>query len=413
MSKSRGQDDSGFGRRIKGFLGTDQRELLERLETVQKQLVALREAAEEQKTALVAVGRIRKISGKFETVVAEIRGVREHIVDIRRGLDQMKRSQREDSEQKDRYIKRLSSSLDAVTRTLAAGGEGVEGFQAIGAEALSDMLSRRLQSMAPIDAEKSFKDILSALSPGLRARLYAGYDFTIMLDYPSSEIRLRFTSDHVATRAKSVEKEPFTVRWIEKHVRPGEVLYDVGANVGAYSLIASRAHKGRVKVYAFEPVFASYADLCWNVLYNACEESVVPLPFALAGETGPLTIGLSSLASGAASHDPRPASSGVAGVQRFPFLAFRLDDLISATGLPVPNHIKLDVDGAELDVLKGAISTLRAPTLRSLLVELNPQAEADGIRALIEEAGLQLKSRFDRPNPEAPSYALFTREAEG
>ncbi len=411
MSKSLEGEDSVFGRRIKGFLGTDQRELLERLEAIQKQLKALQESVEEQRTVLATVGRIRKIDDKFEALAAEVRGALKHIVNVRRDLDQMKHLQHDDSEQKDRYIKRLSSSLDAVTRMLAADREGIEGFSTVGAEALSDMLSRRLQSMDPADAEKSFKDILSALSPGLRARLYAGYDFTVMLDYPSSEIRLRSTSDHVATRAKSVQKEPFTVRWIEEQLRSGEVLYDVGANVGAYSLIAAKAHKGRVKIYAFEPVFASYADLCWNVLYNACEESVMPLPFALAKETGPLMMGLSSLRSGAASHDPHPVLSGAAGTQRFPFLAFKLDDLISATGLPVPNHLKLDVDGAELDVLKGAVSTLRAPTLRSLLVELNAQAEADGILAFIEEAGLLLKNRFGRANPEAPPYALFVREA--
>jgi hypothetical protein len=53
-------------------------------------------------------------------------------------------------------------------------------------------------------------------------------------------------------------------------------------------------------------------------------------------------------------------------------VAFRLDDLVSSGGIPVPNHIKIDVDGIEPKVVAGAEQTLRERAVKSLLIEVNP-----------------------------------------
>ena len=74
------------------------------------------------------------------------------------------------------------------------------------------------------------------------------------------------------------------MRWIEGFVGPGDVFYDIGANVGAYSLIAARATANRARILAFEPVPSSFLDLSRNVALNACADSVVALPFALWSE---------------------------------------------------------------------------------------------------------------------------------
>src|SRR5262245_25440744 len=74
------------------------------------------------------------------------------------------------------------------------------------------------------------------------------------LDYPRSDIYLDVqSSDEYYLRLRSCYKEPETVEWIEKFVRENDVFYDIGANVGAYSLIASRFANGKATVYAFEP----------------------------------------------------------------------------------------------------------------------------------------------------------------
>src|SRR5262249_39850053 len=101
------------------------------------------------------------------------------------------------------------------------------------------------------------------------------------MDYARHPIQLLLSSTEMGVRLVSAEKEPFTVEWIEQSIKPGDVFYDIGANVGAYSLIAAKNTRNRARVFAFEPSPASYVDLSRNVALNGCEESVTPLPFAL------------------------------------------------------------------------------------------------------------------------------------
>jgi FkbM family methyltransferase len=76
-------------------------------------------------------------------------------------------------------------------------------------------------------------------------------------------------------------------------------------------------------------------------------------------------------------------------------LGYRLDDFVRQFGLPSPNHIKLDVDGMEYQILRGAEETLRSPSLRSLLMEANEDDKhAAEIASLLADSGLQLCARM-------------------
>jgi hypothetical protein len=73
-----------------------------------------------------------------------------------------------------------------------------------------------------------------------------------------------------------------------------------------------------------------------------------------------------------------------------------LDDLCGKWGLPCPNYIKIDVDGIEIAIIKGAANTLRNPALRSVIVELGTSDEQQEAVTLMEQAGLEVKSRTTR-----------------
>jgi FkbM family methyltransferase len=230
------------------------------------------------------------------------------------------------------------------------------------------------------------------------------------LDYPKNEILLLVRSKAESKRLQSCAKEPWTVEWIEAWVQPDDVLYDIGANIGAYSLVAAKHTDGRARVIAVEPGYGSFSALCQNVVLNRCAESITPLPINLGPTTGLGRFQYRDLRAGAADHGfSTDKRNGSEALYEQPVLSYRLDDLIEQFGLPAPTHIKLDVDGAELDVLEGAADTLASPTLRSLLIEVNPRQSAAVIDVL-HRHGLKLQRKITerQGQPMSVWYGLFT-----
>lgn len=239
------------------------------------------------------------------------------------------------------------------------------------------------------------------------------------VDYEPKHVEILATSPkEAATRTRSVLKEPWTVHWIEHAVKPGEVFYDIGANVGVYSLLVGAVHDKQVQAYAFEPGFATYAALCRNVIHNGMDSCVVPLPTALHSQLGHTVFKYRSTDSGAARH-----AVGAQGLESKDFketkpvyeqtmLTVDLDTLITDYGLPVPSHIKLDVDGPELEILQGARKTLANPALKSVMVELDDKKTRRTIVALLEEAGLSLAAEFDKAFSRGDPHfdAFFARD---
>ena len=91
-------------------------------------------------------------------------------------------------------------------------------------------------------------------------------------------------------------------------------------------------------------------------------------------------------------------------VHRQPILSFSLDELIDRFSIDRPNHIKLDVDGIEYDILKGAGQTLSDENLKTIIVETEETREgADKIRDLLHGAGFTLHSEhIHNQNPFHP-----------
>jgi FkbM family methyltransferase len=237
------------------------------------------------------------------------------------------------------------------------------------------------------------------------------------LDYPGAKIVMGVPSIWAAKRLRSCAKEPWTVDWIESAMRPADVFYDLGASTGPYALVAHAAFDGAVDVVAIEPAAASFALLCENVARNGAGGTIIPLPVALSSRTGMRDFHYRSTEAGAAMHTlagerPAAASEAFEPAHTQPVLAFRLDDLISTFALPAPNHLKVDVDGAELSVLEGAPRTLRDPALRSVMIELDLE-EGEAIVRALAEAGLGVRTDFERRVKHGKLvphwYALFER----
>jgi FkbM family methyltransferase len=233
----------------------------------------------------------------------------------------------------------------------------------------------------------------------------------VRLDFPDHDIWLRATTaTERRWRARACAKEPWTVRWIQDHIHRDEVLYDIGANVGAFSLIAAVARGARV--VAFEPGYATFARLCENIQLNACANAIVPVPLPLSDATGLLTFAYRSLEPGQSRHtlgEVLDAGAASAAPYAQPMCATTLDRAVADFKLPLPQHLKIDVDGTELRVLKGGAAVLRGPQLRTILLESDAPAW-DALAAELGAAGFTLQARHERPQkPGAPLYALWAR----
>jgi FkbM family methyltransferase len=160
---------------------------------------------------------------------------------------------------------------------------------------------------------------------------------------------------------------PDEYRAFRAAVRPGMVALDVGANVGAYSTLLGRWVGPSGAVYAFEPAPYSFRGLMRHVELNDVTSVVKPICAAVGGTpaTAPF------LASGPSGQN-RLAAAAEAGASTVTVPVTTLDEFCSREGI-APDFIKIDVEGSELDVLRGARETIRARRgALSLFVEMHP-----------------------------------------
>ena len=187
-------------------------------------------------------------------------------------------------------------------------------------------------------------------------------------------------------------KEPDTIAWINEYINEGDVLFDVGANVGTFSLFS--AMRRNAIVIAFEPSAANYAILNANIQLNSMDEKISALNLALHDETKISKLNLSANLPGKAGHGFDTTAAGSRMVEYKPdfqqsVVGYRMDEIIDAFDLPFPNHVKIDVDGNDSIVLAGMDGILDDPRLKSIAIELNPKFRtADKeISAAIEARG--------------------------
>jgi len=260
------------------------------------------------------------------------------------------------------------------------------------------------------DAMRAFAAALTHLPLHLVAQLKDELHPTGTLDYQRSRIAMGVATAMELYRLRSCAKEPETVAWIESNIRPGDVMFDIGANVGAYSLVADAASAGRARIIAFEPSFATFAQLNHNVFLNHASARITSLCLAVSSETGVATFRYSDLHSGAAlhtlAHHIGPADDHSQAV-----LTVSLDDLVRRFGVPVPNVMKIDVDGAEAAIIEGGAETLSRPELRSVLIELDDSL--DETRLMIGALGRFGFAELSKHRRHASRYYnyVFTRRA--
>lgn len=161
----------------------------------------------------------------------------------------------------------------------------------------------------------------------------------------------------------------------EREISPGSVIYDIGANVGYFSLLASELTGHDGKVYAFEPLPRNIEFLRKHVTLNRMVNIEV-IEAAVSDQGGEASFDL-----GASSAMGHLADSGEISVRMV-----NLDEMFDAGELQPPDYVKVDVEGAEYAVLQGARKLLE--TYQPVLFLDTHEREAHGPTiARLEELG--------------------------
>lgn len=188
------------------------------------------------------------------------------------------------------------------------------------------------------------------------------------------------------------------MRFVLDTLKPEDLFVDIGANIGSYTVLASKVCGART--IAVEPDPDTAKALRRNIAVNGIEDRVRVVEAALGGATGTIsfTKGLDTA--------NRVAKSEDANVRKVPVLT--LDNILEGA---VPKVIKIDVEGFEAEVFKGAFKTLSGQKLEAVLTEALDKEIAD----ILGQAGFK-KGYYDpdlkalhRPQIDRSSNFLMVR----
>lgn len=230
---------------------------------------------------------------------------------------------------------------------------------------------------------------------GRRRRMARDHLFRMLGDAPRTIDRGVGAGIRISASASNLGyamgvSEPAVQEELQRALRPGMVFYDVGANVGFLTLIAARLVGAAGRVVAFEPLAANVQLLERNLELNATGNvSVVARALSAAPGRLRMTVPESSDSGTQAFLDPAADANGPE------VEVSTLDGVIDELGLRPPDLVKIDVEGAELDVVIGMSETLRTVSPR-LLIEIHDHREDPRRETAIRDLLVPLGYRMER-----------------
>ncbi len=144
---------------------------------------------------------------------------------------------------------------------------------------------------------------------------------------------------------------------LARYIKPGTVFYDIGANLGFFTVIGAKLVGPAGRVYAFEPVAENAETLRRNIALNHFDHVTV-FEKAVSCSSGVGELLLVPDAGGATLSSTGTVPSEITGTTSVDLVS--LDDLVASQMVPPPAVVKIDVEGAEWEVLQGMVNTIKA-----------------------------------------------------
>ncbi len=195
------------------------------------------------------------------------------------------------------------------------------------------------------------------------------------------------------------------IEYFEKYFKPGDILWDIGSHFGHYSIFAASVAAGAGQVLSFEPDSAAREILIRNIALNNLADKINVSDKAVCNTEGPVYF--ESLNGDSTSHIVKNESQEHGAIVAIDAITL---DTLSATH-PTPTFIKIDTEGAEIDILTKAELLLQNKNI-TFICELHPFAwDAFGVQYktfadLLEKHGRQLRLLDEKKDmTDLPFYA--------
>ena len=193
-------------------------------------------------------------------------------------------------------------------------------------------------------------------------------------DYNGKERSIIFRADNLITHFRSnlfYIKEREVQFFIEKKLKLNDVFFDVGANIGVFSIYA--AIKKKANVYAFEPEYSNINLLRENIIKNDLINNIFPFSFAIGNECRITKLHIADFTPGSAvssisKESLKKTDEGYNVIWKEGVMELTLDKIIDELKI-IPKMLKIDTDGNEKIVLLGSKKLLSSSELKNIIVE--------------------------------------------
>jgi FkbM family methyltransferase len=233
------------------------------------------------------------------------------------------------------------------------------------------------------------------------------------------------TDKHVSRGCMSDNYEPNETAYLKSMVHEGNEILDIGANIGWFTLLASKLAGPRGRVHSFEPRPDTSRMLQRTISMNKLEHRVTLWQTALSDTNGEIHLNWGRNTDNPGGSFVSRDDLGSSGYERATVKASRLDDLLPDAA---PDVIKIDVEGAEPMVMRGALNAIRRKK-PAILSELHPQQlrkvsgklpadyitqmEAEGYGCYLLENGVPTNRLKDFPSNLGRDLVSVVFECEG
>jgi FkbM family methyltransferase len=205
-------------------------------------------------------------------------------------------------------------------------------------------------------------------------------------------VRIRLRRHRWMLWEQFARSDTLTFGMFARLIRPGDVAYDIGANIGIYSRVMHQWF-GAARVIAFEPMRDNFALLQRNIALGLLQPIITPHRIALSDADGEEQLQIDDMSSGTAVLSSVSGGQPSIGRSEFGLPALSesvhvvmLDHFIAQHQLARPTMMKIDTEGAEVKVLRGARQTLLDHPVRICLATHGDDKARDSI-ALLNDFG--------------------------